>query len=250
MLLSFTGCKDETEEAWKVAYRANYERAYQGASETGKARGKAEGEKQGAEAARAAAKTGRAWQLYTPLVCWAVVPGVLVGIFVQYAILFTCQVNGRLPRPATFAFVPALKRSLCYSIFERRFRLMVEFDEQLEKVLAARNLKIAQVQAVHDAVKRRVMAASSIEELTEARASSSSPTPNLQKSSQKQREPIKFRTSSNLRHNARIMSAHALIAESESNFQAKPRVQPSSVHIRTVVIQSRCRRYNRIKMES
>ena len=46
---------------------------------------------------------------------------------------------------------------------------MVEFDEQLEKVLAARNLKIAQIQAVHDAVKRRVMAASSIEELTEAR---------------------------------------------------------------------------------
>lgn len=169
VLLLFTGCKDETQEAWEVAYRAQYNDSYQAALEIGKARGGLEGKEQGVAAAREAAKDGRAWQLYSTMACWALVPGILAGIVVQYAILFTCQTNGRLPGPATWAFVPGMKKSFCYLIFERRLRLMVELDEQLQKTDAAKNLKLAQVQAVHDAVKRQVMAASSLEELTQAR---------------------------------------------------------------------------------
>ena len=168
-LLLFAGCKDEMKEAWQMGYQANYKAGYQEGLKAGKARGKEEGKKHGVAAASEDAKTGSTWQLYAPLAYGALVPGILLGIFVQYAILFACHLNERLPRPSTFAFVPAMKTSLCYSIFEQRFRLMVEFDEQLNKVLVTKNLKIAQIQAVHDAVRQRVMAASSIEELTETR---------------------------------------------------------------------------------
>lgn len=164
-LLALLGC----DAASKTAYRANYDSTYQSALEAGKARGKEAGEKEGISEARESAKTGRAWRLYTNLAIWALLAGCIVGIFIQYAILFVCQSNRRLPGPLTFPFIPAIKRSLSYSIFERQFRLMVDFDEQLKKVLAARNLKLAQIQAVHEAVKQRVLAASSIEELTEKR---------------------------------------------------------------------------------
>jgi len=242
------GCKDETKEAWQVAYRANYENAYQAAAEPAKARGKEEGDKQGAARAREAAKAGRAWQLYSTLAWWGFVPGILVGIFVQYAILFACQANGRLPGPGTFAFVPAMKRSLCYSVLERRLRLMVEFDEQLEKIRMARNLKVAQVQAVHEAVKRRAMAASSLEELTQSRLLelANAEFAKIVGEAEKIDQLQTIRRPRTKRPRNVCTCPHC---GKDCSSQGRLRVQLSIVPIPTVVVRSGCRHYSRVEIE-
>jgi hypothetical protein len=163
------GCGGEAHEAWNTAYLENYDRAYQAAEKTTNTRGNLDGIKVGSEEAKQAADKGFAWQLYKPMACWSLLFGALVGIFVQYAILFTCNKNQHLPRPGMFALVPAIKRSLCYSIFDQRFRLMIALDAQLERIRTEKNRKIAEAEATHEVLKRRIKAAASIEELATAR---------------------------------------------------------------------------------
>ena len=127
------------------------------------------GEERGTTEAREAASKGSSWRLFTTLAFGAFACGAVVGFVAQYGILLTCHFEERLPSPVLLAFVPGMKGSLSYSIFERRFRLMLDFDEQLKKILATKNLQVAQTQAIHDAVKQRIMSARSIEELSEAR---------------------------------------------------------------------------------
>jgi hypothetical protein len=92
-ILLFAGCSDVTQEAWRYAYWANYDQAYQAALETGRVRGAKEGEVRGAEEARQGSTTGHAWRLYAPFVYGAVFPGIVIGIVVQYSILFNCRPN-------------------------------------------------------------------------------------------------------------------------------------------------------------
>jgi LytS/YehU family sensor histidine kinase len=147
----------------------SYKSGYQARFEAGRARGIEEGAKKGVAKAHEAAQAGNAWHFYSTSACGGLIFGILVGVVVQYIILVACRLSERLPQVMMFAFIPAITKSLCYTIFERRCRLMLELDEELRKVQATRNLHIAQLQAVHDAVKRRIAAASSVEELTHAR---------------------------------------------------------------------------------
>jgi hypothetical protein len=165
-VLLFTGCSDGT---WNRAYQAGYDQAYQTAIETRPVRGAEGGAELGAAEARQAVTTGFAWRLYAPFVYGAVFPGIVVGLVVQYSILFNCRLSERLPPPALFAFVPAMKASLCYKFFDHRFRVVVEFDKQLNRLLATRKLEIAKGDAAYEAARRRIMAASSIQEVSTAR---------------------------------------------------------------------------------
>jgi len=189
------GCEDQVREEWQRAHKSSYESSYQSQIEDGRlqsseerkayqagykeaypghfkesrASGIEEGAKKGAAKAREAAEAGSAWQFYSTSAWVSLVFGILIGVFAQYAILVTCRLSQQLPPVMAFALIPAMNKSLSYSVFERRCRLMLELDEELNKVQATRNLHMAQIQAVHDAVRRQIAAASSVEELTHAR---------------------------------------------------------------------------------
>ena len=92
-LLPFAGCKNEVQEAWQSGYDASYKAARNKAWQEGNTRGLEEGKEKGTAAAREGAQTGYAWQLYSTLAWGALLVGTLVGICVQYVILFVCSVN-------------------------------------------------------------------------------------------------------------------------------------------------------------
>lgn len=169
LVLPSTGCRDDVKEAWKMGYEAKYKAAYQAGLESGKARGKEEGGKKGVARARQAAETGGAGQLYLTLACGALICGVIVGLVIQYSILLACRFSERMPFLPLLVFIPAMRESLSYSVFERRCELLLHLDHELDKLRATKSLHAAQIQAVHDAVNRRIMAARSVEELTQAR---------------------------------------------------------------------------------
>ena len=168
-LLSLPGCQNPEQEAWQKAYEASYNSAYQAGRQAGYARGKQVGDEKGAAAAKVAARTGGAWQLYTNLALGALVLGTGCGLFAQYVILLACRLSERLPQFSTVAFVPAMKSSLAYSVFEQRRRVMVEVTEELTKLRVTHNLQLVQIETTRDYVARKVMAASSIDELSQAR---------------------------------------------------------------------------------
>ena len=143
LLLILTGCEDEAKHEWNVAYHSNYELAYRAAVTASTPESKENGEKEGISKAHDAARTGLAKEFYVPIVFWGVGIGVVVGMIIQYSILFTCQATKSMPGFAAFALVPAMRRSLCYSVFARRFRIIVEFNEKLQKEISDRDLKIA-----------------------------------------------------------------------------------------------------------
>ncbi len=147
-LLLLAGCKDEVKEAWQMGYDANYKTAHQAGVKAGEARGTEEGAKKGAAKAREAAETGCAWQLYSTLACRALISGIVVGLFVQYAILLTCRLAECLPQQTMIAFIPAMKTSPC----ARGCREMLELAEQLDE--ATEKLDFAGIQAVRDSAKR------------------------------------------------------------------------------------------------
>ncbi|MGH9418443.1 MAG: hypothetical protein ACRD3J_00600, partial [Thermoanaerobaculia bacterium] len=88
------GCNEE-EKAWKQAYDANYAAAYQEGSRTGELRGRVQGGTVGDVKAREAAHSGQAWQLYLQLSLSGLVAGVVMGLSLQYVILFRCRRSGR-----------------------------------------------------------------------------------------------------------------------------------------------------------
>ena len=168
-LLPLMGCSSSEEKAWQQGYDANYRAHYQTGLQAGEARDSRIGEERGRAAAQVAAEEGSAWQLYSALVFFPLTCGFIVGLSAQYIILWHCGLSGRLPQLLTMAFVPAMKSSLSYSIFERRQQLMVALEEEFSKISAAKHLQNAQTEAMKEVVVRKLMSAASIEELSLAR---------------------------------------------------------------------------------
>lgn len=168
-LMALSGCNAKEREAYDNAYKANYPVGYEAGYKEGEERGRKEGRERGAEEARAAAQSGGDWRLYARLALLALAVGLALGLLVQYSVLLACRRYERVPQFSTVAFVPAMKLSLAYSIFERRRRVLVEVEEELREMGERRNLQVAQIKEVHDAVERKLKAVSSLEELTQAR---------------------------------------------------------------------------------
>ena len=168
-LLSFVGCQDQEKEVYKKAYDSNYQTGYEDGRRAGEARGTLIGTDKGIAAAKEAAKNGTAWQLYSHLAIGGGILGALVGLLGQYIVLLSCRCSGYLPQLLTVAFVPAMKMSRSYFIFEQRQRLMLEAEEHFDRMCAAKNLSLAQMQTVHDVWRQRIRVTSSIEDLTRGR---------------------------------------------------------------------------------
>lgn len=169
VLLPLAGCGNEVQEAYKKAYDANYPVGKQAGVKVGEKRGREEGTKKGQAAAREAAERGVAWQLYAFLGLGALSGGLGLGLCLQYSLLLAARRSGRVSQLSNVAFVPAMKWSLAYAVFERRRLLMLEVEEELREMARRRSLQDAQIQAVREAVGRKLKAVSSIEELTRAR---------------------------------------------------------------------------------
>jgi hypothetical protein len=169
LLAPFTGCNEEERKARKDAYDANYPSGYQQGVAAGEKRGNKEGRERGAVAARAAADSGTAWQLYAVLAILALLCGLGVGLLIQYSVLLACRHFERLPQFSTVAFVPAMKLSFVYSVFDKRRKLKAKVDEELSKLAAYNDLQAAQIRALNEAVEMKIKALSSIEEFSQAR---------------------------------------------------------------------------------
>jgi RNA polymerase-binding transcription factor DksA len=167
--LPLIGCKNPEQEAWQQGYDANRQAAYQEGRQEGVPRGEKEGEEQGRTAAQRAARTGRAWQLYSTPTILALMFGAIVGIAVQYTTLACCKDAGRLPELVTMAFVPAMKHSLAYAVLASRRKLLLWREEEMRRQAAANDLRRAHMHAVHDFVVRKLKAMTALEELTQAR---------------------------------------------------------------------------------
>lgn len=169
LLPLFVGCESEEDRIYKQAYDANYAANYPIGFKTGAERGSKQGAEEGAAAAREAATTGQAWQLYWVLALGSLVSGLVLGLSIQYGILLICRFSGRLPQFSTVAFVPAMKSTVVYAIFERRRDVMIEIDEQLREMAARKNLQVAKIRELKEAVALKIKALSSIEELSQSR---------------------------------------------------------------------------------
>lgn len=169
LLLLLAGCQNKVQEAYDTAYKANYPIGKQAGIKVGEQRGREEGAKKGQEAAREAAERGVAWQLYAALSLGALAGGLGLGLCLQYSILIFSHRSGRVSQFSTVAFVPAMKWSLAYAIFERRRMLMLEVEEELREMAQRRSLQDAQIRDVQEAVELKLRAISSIDELTRAR---------------------------------------------------------------------------------
>lgn len=169
ILLPMIGCKSWEEDAWQHGYEANRSAAYQEGWREAAPRGEKEGKERGKAEAEHAAQTGRAWQLYTTPAFLALMFGIIVGLAVQYTVLWCCNDAGRVPEMVTVAFVPAMKHSLAYSILESRRKLLLWWEQEKSRLAAAYQLKAAQIQAVHDAIGRKLKVMTSLEELTQSR---------------------------------------------------------------------------------
>jgi hypothetical protein len=168
-LLSLIGCKSREEESWQMGHDANRKIAYEEAWREAAPRGEKEGHERGKAEADQAAKTGRAWQLYTTPAILALLFGIIVGVAVQYTVLACCNDAGRVPELVTVAFVPAMKHSLAYSILENKRKLLIWWEEERRRLTAANELKAAHIQAIHDAIVRKLIVMTTLEELTQAR---------------------------------------------------------------------------------
>ncbi|HEV7473686.1 MAG TPA: hypothetical protein VGN90_06545 [Pyrinomonadaceae bacterium] len=169
LLLAFAGCTSEEEEAYKSAYEANRDASYQVGFRDGEDQGRKQGTTDGTSAALEAAATGRAWQLYWVPELAALVFGLSLGLILQYSVLLVCRRSGRLPQFSTVAFVPAMKSTLVYAIFERRRDVMLEIEESLSEMAARQNLQVAKIRQLKEALAFKVKALSSIDELTQSR---------------------------------------------------------------------------------
>jgi len=169
LLLPFAGCKSEEDEAYKKAYDANHKAGYQSGYQEGKERGAKQGAEEGAAAAREAMATGQAWKLYWFFALGALVSGLMFGLVIQYSVLLICRRSGRLPQFSTVAFVPAMKSTLVYTLFERRRDVMLEIDERLREMAARKNLQVAKILQLKEAMALKIKALSSIDELSQAR---------------------------------------------------------------------------------
>jgi len=167
-LLASSSCGNPESKAWQAGYETNYAVAYQEGWREGERRGRPDGDERGAAAAERAAVSGAAWQFYSTEMIWGFISGFAAGLFGQYGILICCGTSGRVAQFLTVAFVPAMKHSLSYALFERRRAVMLELAEALLQVRVKNKLQLAQIRAVRDNVARQLQAITSIEELNAA----------------------------------------------------------------------------------
>ena len=186
-LLLFIGCRDQEKEVWEKGYEANYKAGTETGREGGEARGSKIGTEKGAAAAKEAAQNGRTWQLYKTLAIGWLTFGALAGLLAQYIVLLACRLSGRLQelfqalasqeamgrtlrvalgssslsvyQHLTVAFVPAMKNSESYSIFEQLQRLRAKLME----LVATEQLYAANIQAVENTLAQALEAASTVE---------------------------------------------------------------------------------------
>src|SRR5215207_1250512 len=125
-VMALAGCDAKEREAYDRAYKANRPVGREAGYKAGEERGRSEGRERGAAEARTAAQSGGDWRLYARLALLALAVGLTLGLLIQYSVLLACRRYERVPQFSTVAFVPAMKLSLAYSIFERRRRVMVE----------------------------------------------------------------------------------------------------------------------------
>jgi len=168
-LLSTIGCTGSEGSAWREGYDANYKAGYQEGWREGESRGRIEGQERGIAAAQIAVETGLAWQLYSPVALWALLIGAIIGVVAQHAILLRWRHSGCLCEVMAVAFVPAIKHSLSYSIFEKRRELMIGLDEEIRKIAAAKRLKCVKLKATREIVIRKLKAISSLEDFSQTR---------------------------------------------------------------------------------
>lgn len=164
LVCAVAGCNDFVErKAWQKAYDANYAAGHQEGWAIGEARGSNEGAARGVAAARKDAEKGTAWQLYTGIAAFGMVLGVFTGLTIQYLTLLIFADAKRLT--VTVMSVPGMKNSFSYAVFQRRRRALLDFEENLRRIEAEKELQISQIQAIYDAGAKKIQTASSLDEL-------------------------------------------------------------------------------------
>jgi hypothetical protein len=169
LLLPFAGCKSEEEKVYQDAYEANRKAGYQDGFQQGEARGTKQGDEEGRAEALAAVETGEAWQLYRALALGALAAGLMFGLAIQYGLMLVCRRTGNLPQFSMVAFIPAMKSTVVYAVFERRRDLIIEIDEQLREMAERKNLQVAQIEQVKEAIALKIKALSSLDDYSQAR---------------------------------------------------------------------------------
>jgi hypothetical protein len=163
------GCKSPEQDAWQEGYGRSFKTAYRKGWQDGAAKGRVEGQEEGRITGERAAETGTGFALYSTLAFWACAFGVLIGLAIQYTVLVCCRLSERFPEILAMAFVPAVRRSICYSMLEKKRILMLWWDEEKGKVLANQKLKMAQMRAVQEVMVERLRAIATLQELSQAR---------------------------------------------------------------------------------
>jgi len=168
-LVTWSGCDSQADEIFKRAYDASYSSGYLETIQSGRDLGLEEGTQHGDAEARRAAENGVAWQLYWIPVSSLLLTGLALGLMVQYTILLICRRTANLPQFSAVAFVPAMKFTVAYKIFERRRNVMIEIDEKLREMAKRKNLQIAKIEQLKETVALKVETMSSLDELTQSR---------------------------------------------------------------------------------
>ena len=169
IMLPIIGCKTPETDAWQKGYDGNFLAAYREGWDEGTVEGTKEGAEDGRKTAQYAAASGLAWQLYSAPALWSVFFGIVLGVSAQYIVLLNCRISGVMSDFLSVAFVPAMKRSVSYAVFERRRQLMIECDEEIRRLSAHNQLQVWRMRAIHDGVVRGLKTISSLEDLTSAR---------------------------------------------------------------------------------
>lgn len=168
-VVAFAGCQSAEDKTWQKAYDAQYEKSFQYGQREGEVRGRDDGLKAGVIAAEADMKSGRAWALYSSYAGWSAFFGFLTGVTAQYLVLLISRRKRRIPQFLTVAFVPAMKRSFTYTVFERRRTFLTDIRVELKTLQARQQIEAKKLEEVKAGLQRKLDAIASIEELKQAR---------------------------------------------------------------------------------
>lgn len=168
-LFAFAGCRNADERIWKQAYDSQYESAFLSSRHAAKKRGRAEGEKDGVAAAQRDMQNGHGWPMYATLANWTAFFGFLGGAGGQYLVLLICRRRRRISQFLAVAFVPGMKRSFTYSVFQRRRTYLTEIRIELKELQARQKIEAQKLEQVKAGLAQRLDTISSIEELKQAR---------------------------------------------------------------------------------
>jgi hypothetical protein len=165
ILLLAGGCSSE-QKAWQQGYDSAYQAASHAGMSIRSPRAEEQGRNKGVADAKRDAETGNLpMRFYQTAIFVAVLFGALAGVLIQYLSILQCNWSGRVVQLWVVAFVPGMKQSLCYAIFERQRELLLGLDAELAKLQATKEIQCAKIQAVHDTIEKKIRAASSLDEL-------------------------------------------------------------------------------------